>query len=144
MTASSTGGIHVRETVGSVRRSRFLVAAVPALAHHSFAAEYDDKKPVLIKGLVTKIEWQNPHIWFYVDVKDASVTHWQCEGGPPNMLVRQGWKKDSLKPGDEVSVDGFRAKDGSNTANARLVTLTDGRKVFAGSADDGGPNSRNP
>jgi hypothetical protein len=123
-----------------------LLAALPALAHHSFAAEYDDKKPVAVKGLVTKIEWQNPHIWFYVDAKDASgnVAHWQFEGGPPNMLVRQGWKKDSLKPGDEVSVDGFRAKDGSNTANARMVTLTGGRKVFAGSADDGGPNAKNP
>ena len=91
-----------------------LVAAMPLLAHHSFAAEYDDKKPVSIKGTVTKVEWANPHIWFYVDVKDAvgKVEHWQCEGGPPNMLVRQGWKKDSLKPGDEVSVEGFRAKDG--------------------------------
>jgi len=121
-----------------------LVAAMPLLAHHSFAAEYDDKKPVSIKGTVTKVEWANPHIWFYVDVKDAvgKVEHWQCEGGPPNMLVRQGWKKDSLKPGDEVSVEGFRAKDGSNTANSRSVTLTDGRKVFAGSADDGGPKAR--
>jgi hypothetical protein len=123
-----------------------LLAALPALAHHSFAAEYDDKKPVVVKGQVTKVEWQNPHIWVYVDAKDANgnVIHWQFEGGPPNMLVRQGWKKDSLKPGDEVSIDGFRAKDGSNTANARLVTLTDGRKVFAGSADDGGPNVKNP
>jgi hypothetical protein len=99
---------------------------------------------VSIKGTVTKVEWANPHIWFYVDVKDAAgkVEHWQCEGGPPNMLVRQGWKKDSLKPGDEVSVEGFRAKDGSTTANSRSVTLTDGRKVFAGSADDGGPKAR--
>jgi hypothetical protein len=121
-----------------------LMAAIPALAHHSFSAEYDATKPVSLKGTVTKMEWTNPHIWFYVDVKDASgkVEHWQCEGGPPNMLVRQGWKKDSLKPGDEVSVEGFRAKDGTNTANARLVTLTDGRKVFAGSASDGGPGAR--
>jgi hypothetical protein len=102
-----------------------LVAAMPLLAHHSFAAEYDDKKPVSLKGTVTKVEWANPHIWFYVDVKDAAgkVEHWQCEGGPPNMLVRQGWKKDSLKPGDEVSVEGFRAKDGSCHADGWTQSL---------------------
>jgi Family of unknown function (DUF6152) len=122
-----------------------LAAAVPLLAHHSFAAEFDDKKPVSLKGAVTKVEWNNPHIWFYVEVKDATdkVEHWQFEGGPPNMLIRQGWTKDSLKLGDEVTVEGFRAKDGSTTANVRSVTLSGGRRVFSGSAEDG-PNSRNP
>ena len=118
----------------------FIATAAVALAHHSFAAEYDEKKPLTLVGTVTKIEWTNPHIWFFVDVKDDSgaIVHWQCEGGPPNMLVRQGWKKDALKPGDEVTVEGFRAKDGSNTANAGSVKMPDGRKVLTGSFNTGG------
>jgi len=121
----------------------FLLAAVPVLAHHSFAAEYDTKAPVTLKGVVTKVEWLNPHAYFYMDVKDegGTVVNWAIENGPPNMLYRNGWRKDSLKPGDTVTVDGFRAKDGSTTANARLVQLPDGRKVFSGSADDGGPSA---
>ena len=119
-----------------------LVAAVaPALAHHSFAAEYDDKKPVTLTGSVTKVEWLNPHARFYVDVKDDSgkVTNWEFELGSPNGLMRKGWTRNSLKPGDVVTVDGYRAKDGSNLGNARTINLADGRKVFAGSADDGAP-----
>jgi hypothetical protein len=120
------------------------VATVPALAHHSFAAEFDAKQQVSFKGVVTKIEWMNPHAWFYVDVKNdnGTVEHWQCETGAPIELVRRGWKKSDLKVGDEVTVQGFRAKDGTNTANARLVTLPDGKKVFSGSSDDGGPSSQ--
>ena len=121
-----------------------LGAAVPAFAHHSFAAEYDDKRPLTLRGNVTKVEWMNPHIWIYLDVKDESGTlaHWQCEGGAPNGLIRQGWGKASLKGGDEVIIDGFHAKDGTTTCNARTVKLPDGRRLFAGSAEDGGPAAR--
>jgi len=119
-----------------------LVATVaPVLAHHSFAAEYDDKKPVTLTGTVTKVEWMNPHARFYIDVKDegGKVTNWEFELGSPNGLMRKGWTRNSLKPGDQVSVEGYRAKDGSNLGNARSINLADGRKVFAGSTDDGAP-----
>lgn len=122
-----------------------LMAAAPVLAHHSFAAEYDRTKPIKFTGKVTKVEWANPHIYFYVDVKDeatGATINYACEGGAPNGLYRNGWRKDSLKSGDTVSVDGWRAKDGSNTVNAGSVVLPDGKKVFAGSADDGGPGAR--
>jgi hypothetical protein len=128
------------------RRSMVLIAgalvigALPILAHHSFSAEFDADKAVTLKGIVTKVEWLNPHVWFYIDVKDDSgtVQHWQCESGPPNMLARNGWRKDSLKPGDQVTVQGFRAKDGTTTVSAREVLLPDGKKVFNGTADDVG------
>ena len=118
-----------------------LFAAAPLLAHHSFAAEYDSKKPIKLTGTVTKVEWMNPHIYYYVDVKDASgkVTNYAVEGGTPGSLRRQGWGKDSLKTGDTVTVNGFMAKNGSNHVNGRNVTLPDGRKLFAGSADESGP-----
>jgi len=116
-------------------------AVAPAYAHHSFAAEYDSAKPITLKGAVTKMEWMNPHARFYVDVKDESgkVTNWEFELGSPNGLMRRGWTRNSLKPGDSITVDGYLAKDGSKLANARQIILSDGRKVFAGSTDDGGP-----
>jgi hypothetical protein len=119
-----------------------LVSAVPALAHHAFAAEYDKDKPVKVKGVVTKVEWTNPHIWFFVDVKDENgkVTNWGFSGGPPGMLQRRGITKEVLKPGDVVVVEGFQAKDASNNASGNSVTFENGKKVFAGSAEDAAQN----
>ena len=114
-----------------------LLASMPALAHHSFAAEYDAAKPVTLTGTVTKVEWMNPHARFYIDVKDdaGKVTNWEFELGSPNGLMRAGWTRNSLKQGDSVTVSGSLAKDGSNLANARQVTLADGKKVFAASSE---------
>ena len=112
-----------------------LFQVMPASAHHAFAAEFDAKKAVKVSGTITKLEWSNPHAWLYVDAKDESgkLTSWSFELGSPNGLIRQGWRRTSLKEGDQVTIEGFAAKDGSNTANAHNVTLPDGRKVFAGS-----------
>ena len=102
-----------------------LLAALPVLAHHSFKAEYDESQPITLKGTITKIIWNNPHVLMYLDVKDdkGKVANWEFELASPNGLLSQGWKVDSLKPGDQVSVTGFGARDGSNMANIRKVTL---------------------
>jgi hypothetical protein len=114
-----------------------LVSAVSMYAHHSFSAEFDAKKTVTLKGNVTKVDWLNPHIWIYLDVKDDSgkVVQWQCEGGAPNSLTRNGWTKNDLKKGDAITINGTMAKDASNTCNASQVALPDGRRVFAGSSN---------
>jgi uncharacterized protein DUF6152 len=112
------------------------IAAAPAAAHHSFAAEYDAAKPVTLHGAVVRVEWTNPHARFYVEVKepDGTAATWNLELASPNVLVRQGWTRNSLKIGDEITVTGSAAKDGSKMANARDVTLATGKKVFARSA----------
>ncbi len=118
-----------------------LLAAAPVFAHHSFAASFDANQPVTLTGTVVKFEMMNPHSWIHVDVKDAGgkAVRWEVETGSTNALFRSGWRKDSLKAGDQVVIEGYRARDNTHTANAVSVKLPDGRRVFAGSSKDGAP-----
>jgi len=115
-------------------------------AHHSFAAEFDSTKAVRLSGTLTKIEWTNPHSYFYLDVKDekGAVANWACEGAPPGAFSRRGFKKGDIKIGDTLVVDGYRAKDGSRLIDARRVTLPDGRNIYGGTPGDGGPGDTGP
>jgi len=127
-----------------------LSAAAPVLAHHGFAVEFDPKNPITLAGVVTKMEFMNPHIYLYVNVKgkDGKVVNWALEGSPPNVLYRQGWRKDTVKPGDMVTIKGYRARDGSHLAFCTTVTFPDGREIFAGpgslaqSGYDSGANNK--
>ena len=118
--------------------------AKPVFAHHAFAAEFDAKKPIKIRGTVTKMEWINPHAWIHVDVKkpDGTVEEWMIEAGTPNTLLRRGFTKDSLKAGTEVIVDGYQSKDGSLRANGRDITLPDGKTIFLGSSAPDAPDKQ--
>jgi hypothetical protein len=118
-----------------------LMSAAALSAHHSFAAEFDANQPVQLKGTVVKVEWINPHTWIHLDVKksDGSMERWMIEGGTPNTLLRRGLTKNSLPEGTELVVDGYKAKNGSNRANGRDLTFTDGRKLFMGSSGTGAP-----
>ena len=118
-----------------------LGAGAPLVAHHAFSAEFDGTSPVTLKGTVTKMEWINPHAWLHMEVKgpDGKIVSWAVEGGAPNALLRRGWNRNSVPPGTEIVVQGFRAKDGSNRANGRDVTLANGKKLFIGSSGTGAP-----
>jgi len=118
-----------------------LIAAAPLRAHHAFAAEFDAAQPITLRGSVTRVEWINPHTWIHLDVKqpDGKVVEWMIEGGTPNTLLRRGVDKNSLPAGTEIVVEGYRAKNGTNRANGRDLTLPNGRKLFLGSSGTGAP-----
>ena len=124
-----------------------LLAGTAVQAHHAFAAEFDANRPVRLRGVITKMEWINPHSWIHMDVTDddGSVNSWMIEAGPPGALVRRGWSKQSITPGIEILVEGYQALDGGFRANGRDVTLPDGRRLFAGSSGTGAPqDGRDP
>lgn len=123
-----------------------LAGAAPLAAHHAFAAEFDVNQPVKVKGTITKVEWVNPHAWLYVDVKgdDGKVVNWRFELGAPNAMIRLGWRKDSVPPGLEVAITGFRAKNGEAVANGRSIILPNGRELFSGGSGPGSQGNTPP
>lgn len=133
-----------RGTLPTMFFAGLVLAAATVSGHHSFSAEYDATKPVTLQGTITRMAWVNPHSWLYIDVKEADgkVSSWKLEFGLPNALYRRGWRQKDLPVGALVRVEGYRAKDGTNTANASMVTLADGRRLFAGSSGTGAPNER--
>jgi hypothetical protein len=122
----------------------FIAAAIPVRAHHAFASEFDAKRPIKFTATVTKMEWINPHSWMHVEVKkpDGTVENWMIEAGSPNSLFRRGINKNTVKPGMQVVIDGYQARDGSRRANGRDVTLPEGRKLFLGSTGTGAPGEQ--
>jgi hypothetical protein len=130
----------------AIAAAGLLLAVSPIRAHHAFAAEYDAKKQVRLEGVVTAMEWINPHAWIHIDVTgpDGKVTSWMVEGGSPNILLRRGFNKNTLEKGQKITVDGFQAKDGSNRANGSNITYPDGKKLFLGSSGTGAPIDPGP
>ena len=130
-----------RIVLGLMIVATIIAAGMPLMAHHSFAAEFDNNKIVKMNGIVTKIDWTNPHVWFYMDVKDESgkITNWGFEMGPPHLLQGGGWTRTTMKLGDQIHVEGSAAKNGSNRANARSVTTPDGKKMGAASSEGQNP-----
>jgi hypothetical protein len=138
-----SGGLSMRtKRVLGLVGACLLLAAMPALAHHSFKAQYDESQMVTVSGTVTKVSWRNPHVLVFVDVKDdaGKVANWEMELASPNGLMRQGWKLDSLKQGDQVTVSGFPAKDGSHVANARKVILSGHGQMFEAAPESASPS----
>lgn len=133
--------MRLRRAVIIVTCAAFLFSAAAVSAHHSFAAEFDATVPVQLRGTVVKVEWINPHTWIHIDVKEADgkTVRWMIEGGTPNTLLRRGLTRKSLPEGTEILVDGYKAKNGTNRANGRDLTFTDGRRLFMGSSGTGAP-----
>ena len=129
--------MRTRTIVGLVIVGLVALASVPVVAHHAFSAEFDADRPLQLTGKVTRVEWINPHAWIHIET--AAGETWMIEGGTPNTLFRRGFTKDSLQTGTEIVVDGYQAKDGTNKANGRDLTFTDGRKLFMGSSGTGAP-----
>ena len=132
----------MKTTTNLFAAALFAAFAVPSLAHHSFSAEFDESKPITLKGKVTKMEWINPHSWIHIDVvgDDGKTVPWMIEAGTPNTMVRRGFTRESLQTGAEIVVQGYLSKDGANRANGFSITFTDGRRLFVGGSAPGTPN----